>query len=155
MIKIAHRALLQGPDPELENRPDQIAKCLSQGYHVEVDVWYQAHTWHLGHDAPTYPISVDFLLHPHLWIHVKHDVAAWEMHKLRVQHAHVNFFAHDTDARVLTSQGYWWTYPGHTLGTGSVAVMPELHVSLTDLPCWISQTPAVGVCTDYWSLLAG
>ena len=37
MKYIAHRGLTDGPDSELENRPDQILESLANGYHCEIE----------------------------------------------------------------------------------------------------------------------
>ena len=54
MKLIAHRGLTNGPDVNLENRPQQIELALSKDYHCEVDVWFVDNTWFLGHDFPLY-----------------------------------------------------------------------------------------------------
>ena len=61
MIYIAHRGLIDGPDVNLENRPQQIEQSLNQGYHCEVDVWYVNDKWFLGHDRPDYEVPYEFL----------------------------------------------------------------------------------------------
>ena len=38
MKLIAHRGNIDGPNPETENTPEQIVKCIDQGYDVEVDI---------------------------------------------------------------------------------------------------------------------
>ena len=35
---IAHRANIGGPNSEVENKPEQIDKCIDQGYDVEIDL---------------------------------------------------------------------------------------------------------------------
>jgi hypothetical protein len=39
MKLIAHRGLFNGPDVNLENRPQQIETALSRGFDCEVDLW--------------------------------------------------------------------------------------------------------------------
>ena len=73
MIYIAHRGLTQGPDVNLENRPQQIEQSLNQGYHCEVDVWYVNDKWFLGHDRPDYEVPYEFLEQYGLWLHAKKD----------------------------------------------------------------------------------
>lgn len=152
MKLIAHRALLEGPDPKLENHPEQIRKVLDQHLDVEIDVWLTDQGWALGHDAPQYEINHAFLNLPGLWIHAKNFEAAHRLLQLnRFGHAH-NFFWHESDERCLTSSGYWWTYPGKAINTMSVAVMPEAHVSLTEFRSILSWN-CYGVCTDWVNLL--
>lgn len=149
MKLIAHRALLNGPDPERENHPHAIRDAVSQGFDVEVDVWFRDNQWFLGHDAPAYNIDVSFLYTPGLWIHTKNWAAAeW----INIYCNSVNYFWHENDKRVLTSQGYWWTYPKQELGPRSICVMPEWHtaldqfLSLKSLNCW-------GICSDHVGLV--
>ena len=49
---ISHRGNLTGPDSERENTIEAIEKVLSLGYDVEIDVWYLANSFWLGHDKP-------------------------------------------------------------------------------------------------------
>jgi len=53
MKLIAHRGLTQGPNKELENKPEQIISALDQGYDCEIDLWTVNSDFYLGHDAPT------------------------------------------------------------------------------------------------------
>ena len=73
MILISHRGNLLGPVPEEENTPNYIDKAISEGFDVEIDVWFKDKTWYLGHDYPTYKIEINWLLErePKLWIHCK------------------------------------------------------------------------------------
>ena len=72
MKLIAHRGLMNGPDPKIENHPDQIQLALAEGFDVEVDVWYHVDTgFMLGHDEPTYSVLSSFLDDPRFWIHAK------------------------------------------------------------------------------------
>ena len=48
MILISHRGNTNGPNPEMENRPDYINAAANEGYDVEVDVWLINSTWMLG-----------------------------------------------------------------------------------------------------------
>ena len=148
MKLIAHRALLEGPDPSLENHPDQIRKVLNQGLDVEIDVWRINQDWFLGHDVPEYAITSSFLDLPGLWIHAKNFFAAKELLAC-AKHGHeYNFFWHESDARTLTSMGYWWTYPGCEIDLTSVAVMPELVIPPDQIDQVLSWN-CHAVCTDW------
>jgi hypothetical protein len=140
---IAHRGLFSGPDKTLENRPEQILKALDLGFDVEVDVWYVDGEWFLGHDEPTYPISVTFLNHAYLWVHCKNIPALYELTELGYP---CDFFWHQEDDCVLTAKNYIWTYPGKSLTKNSVMVMPEYEdPSLTNtvvVNCY-------AICSDY------
>jgi hypothetical protein len=147
MLLIAHRALVNGPDKQLENHPHQIQQCLSSQLDVEIDVWLQDNKWYLGHDKPTYETNLSFLLTPGLWIHAKNTSASFELLSLVRQGHLMNFFWHENDQRTLTSQGFWWTFPGQQLGPLSVAVMPEWHTP--DVPAWASKQSCYGICSDF------
>ena len=64
---------------------------------------------YLGHDEPTYFISIDYLtsLKTRLWIHCKNLKASTELFR----YSGFNYFMHDKDDYTLTTQGYVWTYP--------------------------------------------
>ena len=71
MIYISHRGNLEGKNPERENHPIYIIEALSQGYDVEIDVWYVDRSFFLGHDAPQYKVDTKFLQNANLWCHAK------------------------------------------------------------------------------------
>ena len=60
-IIIAHRALLNGPNKELENQPNSIERAIKLGFAVEVDVWFVNRSWYLGHDSPDIPGTSSYL----------------------------------------------------------------------------------------------
>jgi hypothetical protein len=142
MIYIAHRGLFDGPDINLENRPQQIELALSKGYHCEIDVWYVDHKWFLGHDFPDYEVQYKFLEQHNLWLHTKNLDALYLMSFLN----NLNFFWHESDSCVLTSKGYIWTQPGKPLTPNSIMVMPEYIdntlKNVLDVKC-------MGICSDY------
>jgi len=135
-ILIAHRGNINGGIEDRENEPDYIMEALSCGYDVEVDVWYMMGLLFTGHNSPLYPIDIQFLLYPKLWIHCK-NVEALELLSTK----NVNAFMH-TDGVIITPNGYLWTAPGFPITKRSIAVMPEL-VDNWDI------SSAYGVCTDY------
>lgn len=139
---IAHRGLLNGPDKEKENRPDQISKALKEGYGCEIDLWcINSELW-LGHDEPQYPIRDTFLSQLDLWIHAKNLAALrW------LTNTDLNYFWHQDDTFTLTSHKFIWTYPGKELTTRSVMVLPEL----TDPKFQNLNFNCYGICSDYVS----
>jgi hypothetical protein len=143
MKYIAHRGLFNGPDKTLENHPEQILRALSLGFDVEIDVWYVDGEWWLGHDAPTYPIDVNFLDHSQMWIHCKNIDALYELG--RMVYMNNDYFWHQEDDCTLTANGYIWTYPGKPLTTKSIMVMPESVDQLDS----VNTTSCYGVCSDY------
>lgn len=139
---IAHRGNTQGPRPDQENRPAYIQKAHAElGCDVEVDVWLVDGGLWLGHDKPQYAVDEAFLRQPFLWRHAK-NMAALQFLTARGLHC----FWHQEDAYTITSRRFVWCYPGSTLGTGSVAVMPErADYTQTDMEA------ASFVCSDYAS----
>lgn len=140
MKLISHRGNLQGPQPDLENHPEQITRVLNQGYDCEVDLWLADHQLWLGHDQPQHKITRDFLEHPGLWIHAKNlDALVW------LTTTDLNYFWHQNDDYVITSHHYIWAYPGRQLTARSVAVMPEWnygHDETRQLECF-------AICSDF------
>lgn len=141
---IAHRGLTNGPNGFLENHPEQIISCIQMGLDAEIDVWFFKEQWYLGHDEPQHCTDVTFLSNPGLWIHAKNIEACNELTKY---HA-LNYFWHESDARVLTSHGFWWTNPRQYLCNKSIAVLPELELSHDNLRESL-QWKCVGICTDW------
>jgi hypothetical protein len=120
MKYIAHRGLTDGPNPLLENNPAQIELALKEGYECEIDLWLVDSDLYLGHDAPTYPISKQWVDKLGLWIHAKNLAALrW------LTTTDLEYFWHQNDDYVLTSHNYIWTFPGKDLTQRSVMVMPE------------------------------
>lgn len=148
---IAHRANLYGPNPKLENNPDTILSVLEKGFDCEIDVWYVntgTSSWWLGHDAPEWPTTLEFLQTKGLWLHCKNMEALDYLVKNKIP---VEFFWHQTDDVTLTRSNYLWTYPGKKLyGSFSIAVMPELgskdHPESYSIENLYKQ---YGICTDY------
>lgn len=135
---ISHRGNIQEKIEEQENNPEKILFCLSQGYDVEIDVWYSKNKFFLGHDSPTYEVEKEFLKDSRLWCHAKNVESLNKMLNLGI-----NCFWHQEDDYTITSKKLIWVYPGKLLLKNSVAVMPEkTSYSLKDLKiCY-------GVCSD-------
>ena len=146
MILIAHRGNIDGPNPELENNPFYIDKAIEQGYNVEIDIRGSFYTkFYLGHDEAQYIVSPSWIFEraSHLWIHAK-DIQA--LHSLTQQASNFNVFWHQDDFYTMTTKGFIWTYPGHTLTPQSICVMPEKFEGL------YSQheiNNCAGVCSDF------
>lgn len=142
MKLIAHRGLLNGPDRNLENLPEQILHCLSRSIDCEIDVWLIDNKWMLGHDSPQYEIDINFIKPPGLWIHAKNLDALYNLSLI----PDICYFWHQEDDFTLTSTGFIWTYPGKPLTARSIAVLPEWH--LDDL-LHVKNLKCFGVCSDY------
>ena len=135
MILISHRGNLNGKTDD-ENKPKYIEEALSQGFDVEVDVWYDNNQFWLGHDKPQYKVSDGFLEHPNLWCHAKNIDALYVMNT----NYHIHCFWHQEDDVTLTSWGFLWSFPDEQLTDKSICVMPETIDKSID--CY-------GVCTDF------
>ncbi len=141
MIFIAHRGLTDGPNNELENKPEQILKSLEEGFHCEVDVRYIDGQWMLGHDRPDYEVDYEFLFLDGLWIHAKNLEALYVLGADKS----LNFFWHQNDDFTLTSQGEIWTYPEKPLTGDSIMLMPEW----ADPKLERLNFNCKGICSDY------
>lgn len=145
MILISHRGNIDGPNKEMENNPEYILNAIAHGYNVEIDLWLVDNKLYLGHDEPQYEINKKFLHNSKLWVHCKNIEALDYLSNLGFDFSLDNpdYFFHDTDAAVLTSNGYIWTYPGNVLGKNSICVLPEWNnLKLEDINC-------LGICSDY------
>ncbi len=140
MKLIAHRGLIEGPDPYLENRPEQIELTLAKGYDCEIDLWVKNQDLYLGHDFAQYTISKSFLEKKGLWIHAKNiDALSW------LNKTNLNYFWHQNDFYTLTSHKFIWAYPGYIPTSSGVQVMPELEdPNLLNL-----DFTAYGICSDW------
>lgn len=117
MIIISHRGNLNGPEPEFENSPHRIDECIDLGLDVEIDVWLIDDTFYLGHDEPQYQIDFDFLYNRKLniWIHCK-NIQTLSFF-CEFPEFNFNYFWHQNDDYVITSNEYIWTYPKDTYET--------------------------------------
>ena len=107
MCLIAHRGNTKGRNKDLENSPKYITSVIQEGYHCEVDVWYSKGGFYLGHDEPTYPVSIDYIMQDKLICHAKNIEA---LHKM-LEHPQIHCFWHEKDEVALTSKGFVWKYP--------------------------------------------
>ena len=141
MILISHRGNINGPAPDRENHPDYILQALKKVQAVEIDVWYQDNNWALGHDSPTYEINKHFLLNENFWCHAKNIDALVRMNLLDN-----HYFWHQKDDYTLTTGGFIWAYPGQSLTSKTICVMPEkTDYTKADI------SRAAGICSDFIS----
>lgn len=136
---ISHRGLLNGPDADLENNPDQILTAAELGYDVEIDLRINGNKIFLGHDYEQYEIDSTFLYNNKFWIHAKNAEALQWLHTTNLK-----YFWHQEDDYTLTSNNFIWVYPGKKLFRHSICVLPEsADYSVEDLKlCY-------AICTDY------
>ena len=137
---ILHRGLYRGPDYSDENNPWHLSEMLGD-YDCEIDLWRKNSNLYLGHDAPTYKISLDFLVNyrTKLWIHCKNISALEYMSKTCCS---LNYFFHSRDDYTLTSQKFIWCHP-------RVKYVPKNGIQLD-----FSENPnyngsCVGICVNY------
>jgi len=136
MYLISHRGNLNGPNVNNENNPDYIMKALSKNYDVEIDVRVYNNKFYLGHDEPLHEVNETFLLNKKLWCHAK-DYDALE----KLKQIGSIYFWHQNDDYTVTSNGYFWTYPGIKLLKNSICVMPEI-AEYKNINC-------KGICSDF------
>jgi hypothetical protein len=139
MILIAHRGNINGPNL-LENEPSYIDLAISNGFDVEIDVWFVNGELFLGHDEPQYNVEFKWFVDriSKLWVHCK-NVEAIIFFK-NSQHA-FNYFWHENDTLTLTSHNHIWVYPSKQPIQNSIAVMPEIYDDDT--------TQCLGICSDF------
>jgi len=142
---ICHRGNTVGPDPQNENKPEIIDYCIREGYDVEIDLWCYNNEIYLGHDKPTYLVTMDYLvsLKTKLWIHCKDLQSSTELFRLR----DFNYFFHDKDDYTLTSQGFVWTYPKPQNVFSYNQVLLDFRSDI-DLRKYKSLS-IYGICVDY------
>lgn len=141
MILISHRGNLNGKFESYENEPIFIDKAISEGYDVEVDVWYIDGVLFLGHDKPQYGVDFRWFIDrlSKLWVHCKNIESILYFQECGYE---INYFWHQEDDITLTSKNFIWTFPGKKLTSRSIAVLPE---SVKD---W-ELTECLGICSDY------
>jgi hypothetical protein len=140
MILIAHRGNTNGPFESFENEPSYIDRSITNGYDVEIDVWYIDNQLYLGHDNPQYKIDFRWFRDriSKLWIHCKNIEAIIFFRECQYE---FNYFWHENDTVTLTSHNHIWAYPGKQPIEKSIAVMPEINNDDT--------TKCIGICSDY------
>ena len=142
MKLIAHKGNINGPDPSTENHPDQIDKCIAEGYDVEIDVRYNVEKdkFYLGHDESKYEINWWWLAGKleHLWIHCK-DLTT--LHEFTSNTSGYNYFWHQGDDYTLTSKGQIWASSGKPYKDDTVIVVEN--------PEDVKEYDCYGICSDY------
>jgi hypothetical protein len=135
MKLISHRGNIDGPNYKLENNPIYIEKTLNEGYEVEVDVRFYKNNFYLGHDEPQFKVSKKFLKNKKIWCHAKDYFALEELKK-----NNSIFFWHQKDDYTITSNGFFWTYPGRKILVDSIYVLQKKKK--VNFNC-------AGICSDY------
>ena len=136
MIYISHRGNISGPKEKFENKIEYVQNALDKGYEVEVDVRFENDKFFLGHDYNQFEVDKNFLLNKKIWCHAKTKDALSALEKIKA-----HYFWHQEDDYTITSKGFVWTYPGKSLLTNSICVLPEI-VNYKEINC-------LGICSDY------
>lgn len=121
MILISHRGNLDGRQINMENNPVYVMEAISKGFNVEVDVWVQNDRFFLGHDSPNYEVTESFLENDKIWCHAKNIESLSKMKKNK----NIHFFWHQNDDYTITSNGFFWSYPGKFTNEDCIIVLPE------------------------------
>ena len=141
---ISHRGNINGKNPYDENNPTYIDIAISKGYDVEIDLWYTNGEFYLGHDEPTYEVSLNWIVlrNLKLWVHCKDLKTIEELKRLEYINGinQLNYFYHQTDDTTITSHGYLWVYPGKQPIEYSIAVLPETYND--------DVSNCFGICSD-------
>ena len=139
MLYISHRGNIDGKNETLENKPSYIDTAISNGYDVEVDVWWLDNQLWLGHDEPQYNVNFRWFRDriTKLWIHCKNVDAVVYFKECEYE---FNFFWHESDTITLTSLNNIWAYPGKQPIKNSISVMPEIYDD--------DVTECLGICSD-------
>lgn len=139
MKYICHRGNMNGPYPSMENKPEYIQIALDAGYDVEVDVWLQPDGLYLGHDAPIYKTSRQFLQNQRLWVHCKNNAAYLELSK----YSDINCFFQDNDDLTITTRGYLWSHSKNTEWNSNTVIV---RLELSKMP---EEKVPFAICSDY------
>lgn len=135
MRLISHRGNINGIESVHENNPNYIENAIMLGFDVEIDVRYENNSFFLGHDTPDYKVNSKFLEMKGIWCHAKDADALENLRKLNCV-----YFWHQEDDYTITSNGYFWVYPGKKLIKNSICVLPE-KTNLEIVNCY-------GICSD-------
>lgn len=162
MIYIAHRGLVSGPDPDIENSPELIENTITshQNISIECDIWVKNGKWWLGHDAPQYQISDKWFETYQNWlfIHAKNIDAVKKLTSMKVIPC---WFFHDKESFTYTSKGHLWQFP-HQPATNVIINQPEWSLKLQtmtveqikyDISRLNEDLPFRGICSKYINIL--
>tara|TARA_Y100000310_G_C20679331_1_gene814990 strand:- start:115 stop:549 length:435 start_codon:yes stop_codon:yes gene_type:complete len=144
MILYSHRGNVDGPSNK-ENEPAYIFSAVNDGFHVEIDIYYQDEKYYLGHDEAQYEIDESFLENPKFICHAKNPEAFLKM----IKNNNIHSFWNDLDLYAITSKDFLWTLDSHPLifhekiiyCNANLKMLSNLHYQFE------------GYCSDYVGLL--
>ena len=130
---ISHRGNTVGRHKIYENCPSTIQNVISNGYGVEIDVWYKNNKFFLGHDEPEWEISDQFFKNNYqqLLIHCKNDEALFRLNTIPI----LELFTHADDPFTLSSKNIILIHP-HTVSNlrKGILMMPEMsHYTIDEI----------------------
>ena len=139
-VIFSHRGNMMGAyHPNDENKFNSIRDAIKYKFNVEIDIWQIGTKYFLGHDAPDYLITLEYLeqLKEKTLFHAKNLQA---LESLLIGGYHV--FWHQNDDFALTSRNFIVTYPGQPLTYRSIVMQPEKYT--------VAALKGVyAICTDY------
>lgn len=140
--KIAHRALVAGPDHEKENNIQTIHTRCQQGLSSEIDIWFHEEEFWIGHDAPRERVTLEFLTSEFLWIHAKNGEAFYKLQAISNERGlGLRIFYHTQEHYALTTVGDTIILPGVPDIDGFCYMMPEMDR--------VIPTVAAKICSDF------
>lgn len=149
MKLISHRGNINGLYPELENSHLYIQTAINSGYDVEIDVRLIDGKLFLGHDAPNYEISLNWLLErkDYLWVHTKNFGALQYLidQNLRI------FYHQKENHTIINNCNLIWS---HELSESNErSIIPLL--SQEDVTAYYKYNgrEVAGVCSDFIELV--
>lgn len=157
---ISHRGNINGPVAATENSFAAIEKALDIGFDVEIDLWYLAGKFWLGHDQPERSLSIDNLdswsQKGDIYVHCKNIWAAqFFIEDYGFKFRPVFPFMHDNDQAVFLRNEKLWVHPNavHSvdpfLSKRCIAVLPNVRTAKYDFEVDLTLEKWYGVCTDY------
>jgi hypothetical protein len=126
---IAHRGNVNGKFVPDENKPEKIEELNKKGISCEIDIWYHANQYWLGHDAPETVVSFEWLMQylPLRLIHCKNHEALDILHRECGRLGYnANLFYHTVEDYALTSRGHIIVHPDRIVLPDSIEMMPEM-----------------------------
>ena len=140
MLILSHRGYINGAAKG--NHPDNIRRCLEQGFCVEIDLHWDGKKAFFGHDDLLYPVNLNEWDRREIIFHLKSPNLPF----LKFADA----FAIENDPFVVTLRGYIWANYGTPATSLSIVCAPELVGADEPLETFIHRNRyAAGICTDY------
>lgn len=143
MKPISHRGNLTGADPKIENNPAHIQMLLDCRMECEIDLWANDGRLSLGHDQPDYWVTPGYLKQRGLWIHCKNLAALEACVGIKASAPWLNYFWHQNDNYVVTSQGNIWAFPDQEPPNSQDGVIVDLSSD------WRTKKYNCKVCVDW------